>query len=358
MVTHVIFLPLLFAFTLEHSASAQLLRKVATKPAKTITPTHAPTTTFATEIVDKNFCLRECVSPFQSNGFSESIDYSNYYLRDAEHGLCADHLACAFVDCAWTTEAQNALASADLTQVDYASIANHLPASNLPDVVAFPQNVKQLVMAVKTAGQRNLGLISVKTSGHSYAGSSTMRNSLQINLRNITQYAATGIKECTQSSTGSCVLALARGKKAILRVGGGEAHDDTYRAVLNWNSNSNNTNKYTVVGGGAGTVAAAGGWLQGGGLSTGLERHYGFGVDHVLMIEMVLADGSHVKFGPSKWVAEAGYVYPRTTEVTGYCNSNVVDDEAKWHWSKCPKAIVFEDLWFALRGGGEPSTIT
>ena len=36
-----------------------------------------------------------------------------------------------------------------------------------------------------------------------------------------------------------------------------------------------------MIGGGAGTVSAAGGWLQGGGLSTGLERLYGFGVDQV-----------------------------------------------------------------------------
>ena len=100
----------------------------------------------------------------------------------------------------------------------------------------------------------------------------------------------------------------------------------------------------------------AGGWLQGGGLSTGLERRYGFGVDQILEIEMVLADGIHVKFGPKKWVKETGYVYPRTTEVTGYCNSNLVDDESKWKWTKCSKAqtpaVPFSDLWFAVRGGG------
>ena len=303
-------------------------------------------------VVDNNNWLRECVPPFKNSGFSTPIDFTNYYLRDMKYGLCADHLACAFVDCTWTSTAQNVLQVSNLSTVSYSAIKNQLPTSNLPSVVTFPRNVLELVSAVKAAKKQGKGLISVKTSGHSYHGSSTMRTSTQINLRSFTRYAASGIKECQATSTGACVLARARGKKAIIRIGGGEPHDHTYRAVLDWNKN--HANRYTIVGGGAGTVGAAGGWLQGGGLSTGLERHYGFGVDQILEIEMVLADGTHVKFGPTKWETKKGFIYPRTTVVTGYCNSNLVLDESQWKWHACPisKAIPFSDLWFAVRGGG------
>ncbi len=88
-------------------------------------------------------------------------------------------------------------------------------------------------------------------------------------------------------------------------------------------------------------MAAIGGWLQGGGLSTGLERHDGFGVDQILEIEMVLADGTHVKFGPTEWTTEVGYIYPRTTKVSGFCNSNLVDDESQWQWTACSKSIPY-----------------
>jgi len=183
-----------------------------------------------------------------------------------KHGLCADHLACAFVDCSWTNDARNVLQMSNLSTVSYESIKDRLPTSNLPAVITFPRNVKELVSAMHAAKQHGTGLISVKTSGHSYPGSSTMRTSTQINLRGMTNYSSNGIKECNEASTGACILARARGKKAIIRVGGGEIHDNTYRAVLDWNANSSHVNKYTIVGGGAGTVAAAGGWLQGGGL--------------------------------------------------------------------------------------------
>jgi len=116
--------------------------------------------------------------------------------------------------------------------------------------------------------------------------------------------------------------------------------------------NQKNTQQYTVVGGGAGTVAAAGGWLQGGGLSTGLERNYGFGVDQLLAIEMVLPDGSHVKFGPTKWQSAPGFLYPRTTLVEGQCNRRVSADESAWQWGPCSSRVSFSDLWFAVRGGG------
>ena len=92
--------------------------------------------------------------------------------------------------------------------------------------------------------------------------------------------------------------------------------------------------------------------MQGGGLSDGSERVYGFGDDQVLELEMVLADGQHVKFAPSKWEDAPGYLYPKTTEVSGYCNTNVAAAEAEWQWESCEVAVPWQDLWFAVRGGG------
>ena len=67
---------------------------------------------------------------------------------------------------------------------------------------------------------------------------------------------------------------------------------------------------------------------------------------------MVLANGQHVKFGPSEWDFVEGYIYPQTTKVTGYCNKNVHHLQEKWEWGECDVDINFEDLWFAARGGG------
>ena len=114
----------------------------------------------------------------------------------------------------------------------------------------------------------------------------------------------------------------------------------------------NGGKKFEPLGGGVGTVGAAGGWLQGGGLSTGLERLWGFGVDQVLELEMVLADGSHVWFGPFEWQQQVGYLYPKTTKVAGKCNINVSPDETAWEWVECDNEIPFADLWLAVRGGG------
>merc|ERR1712232_298816 len=47
------------------------------------------------------------------------------------------------------------------------------------------------------------------------------------------------------------------------------------------------------------------------------------------------------------------HIYPKTTKVEGLCNSNVFADESLWVWEPCEDPVPpFEDLWFAVRGGG------
>ena len=64
---------------------------------------------------------------------------------------------------------------------------------------------------------------------------------------------------------------MARNKTATIRVGGGELWNDVYQAVMNFPSKNKNPNMMLWE---VRTVAAIGGWLQGGGESTGDERMY------------------------------------------------------------------------------------
>ena len=80
-------------------------------------------------------------------------------------------------------------------------------------------------------------------------------------------------------------------------------------------------------------------------------------MDQVLQVEMVLPNGHHVKFGPTEWedASADGFIVPRTKAVSGLCRSNPDEqDEGKWIWDDCPEDfdIDFDDLWFAVRGGG------
>ena len=67
---------------------------------------------------------------------------------------------------------------------------------------------------------------------------------------------------------------------------------------------------------------------------------------------MVLANGQHVKFGPSEWDVVEGFLYPQTKRVKGLCNKNIHHLETQWEWGECEEDIAFDDLWFAVRGGG------
>jgi len=242
-----------------------------------------------------------------------------------------------------------------LNETTYEDIKDKLPPLNLPDHILFPRNVKDIVEIVEHAGSKCLS-VSIKNGGHSYHGASTQAGSIQLNMREFPKYSETSIVECVSGNTGNaCKLALARSKNATIRVGGGELWDSVYRAVLNYPLpvSSTQTPRYDVVGGGAGTVSAIGGWMQGGGESIGDERMYGFGVDQVLELEMVLADGSHIKFGPTEWEVETKFMYPRTIKVEGLCNSNVLSsEESDWQWESCTSEIPFDQLWKAVRGGG------
>ena len=324
---------------------------------------------------------RECVPAFSDEGYGLKApslnleNHSSYELYLKPSGLCQSFLFCAYQGCTppKKRKACAALQEDQIRELVAApeKLTAHLrkcPPDNLPFSVVKAETVADIIEAVEFA--RHTGRsISIKVSGLNYAGSSLFYGSVNINMANYQKYSKSNIIECgtlpepiptsLTNQKAVCKLAAARGKKAVVRVGGGENWNEVYSAVYWYQLPTQTTRRYLVVGGSAGTLSAAGGWLQGGGLSgtTGM-RIFGIGVDQVLEIEMVLSNGKHVRFMPSTWTNHSnvtGKIYPQTLTVSGECNQNPVADESKWHWEPCDDLglpVTFKDLWFAVRGGG------
>ena len=243
------------------------------------------------------------------------------------------------------------------------------PAYNLPSKVLLPRNAGDVVAEVDFAKTHGVE-ISVKNSGHSFTGVSTKANTLLVNMNQYKRYASdddetNGVVACHDANveageatvlgprpvdidTELCRFVLARGKSAAISVGGGDNFDKAYCSVRDFNEREGF--KYHILGGAAGTVLPMGWTWQGGlGATTG-GRVFGFGVDQVLQIEAVLPNGRHVRFGPTSWEEDAGYVYPRTTTVSGGCNENFGEEEVNCVWAACPEDTdaLFDDLWFAF----------
>jgi len=190
--------------------------------------------------------------------------------------------------------------------------------SQLPEAVVHPEHPGDVSAAVRFAADNGLG-ISVKTSGHNWMGSSTRKGTLLLNLTKLRKHALPetleeGIFECnidvddtgnededgykdsggilvveprmdtttgtsypSESVAAACKLAVARGKPAIMRAGGGQIVDEGLRTVEEWNSDPSRRPLHAMTGS-AGTVSLAGGWLASGGLGGSLGmRMYGIG---------------------------------------------------------------------------------
>lgn len=334
---------------------------------------HKDQSSIDVDVVDNNDWLQQCAETFKEHlpDFNDGhgrVMYSNFRLIAEPAGLCADHLSCAFHKCHGSvgggTYDYSSMAcllnQTDLSSASYEDVAEtcNFPPSELPKSITFPKTAADAVGAIKYAIENGLQ-VSIKSTGHSYTGASTKAGSLMMNMRDYTKYASGdgSIVECDSSEDEKvgdpCTLARARGKDAYIRVGGGQPWSDVYNAVSSSKEKGDLSKAYGVGGGAAGSVGSAGGWLSGGGLSTGYERSEGLGVDQILELELVLPDGSHVKIFPSAWNIVEGYLYPQTSKVSALCNANVVSDESQWDWQPCNNiSVAPEDLWMAMRGGG------
>ncbi|KAH7335066.1 hypothetical protein B0J17DRAFT_720598 [Rhizoctonia solani] len=136
--------------------------------------------------------------------------------------------------------------------------------------------------------------LSIKNTGHDFAGRSSAPGTLALWTNNIKyiNYAKTFIPEgCQQDGV------------PALTYGAGQDMESLFIYA--------DSNNLTFIGGSSTTVGAAGGWVQGGGHSV-LSNIYGLGADRVLQFKIVTPDGR--------------------TQVANACQN--------------------QDLFWALRGGG------
>ena len=171
---------------------------------------------------------------------------SNHALIDQPSGMCLPHLLNGWDAESWYAQQPPGLGSTQLKPLDtvmgfevegddttpspIADDESNLRL-NLPYKVVFPSNASDVLQIVLFAMKNKIEL-SVKNSGHSYTSASSKRNTLLMNMNKFTQYAAGGITDCVASlldttvaddlSNQACLLALARGKPGVIRVGGGE----------------------------------------------------------------------------------------------------------------------------------------
>ncbi|KAL7545069.1 hypothetical protein ACHAWF_008427 [Thalassiosira exigua] len=328
-------------------------------------------------VVDPNKWLQECAyyimkvdwannNPWEGNVDSEWMN-ADYFYKDLPSGLCSMKMESAF-GMEWNYTMYEPLKelfegidpeSDELSSIDISAVEGIIPTPlTIPSKIAFPMTAKDVVEVVKFSKENGLQ-VSVKNSGHNYAGQSDVEGSFQLNMRNFPKYSKTDVVVCTDETAteplvgAPCKLALARGKSAVVRVSGSEGNDSIYSSVHNWNHAVPREKRYQVSGGGEGAVGAGGGYMMGSGLGMGVnDRKWGICVDQVLVLEMVLPSGEHVKFGPSEWEEVDGYLYPQTRAVKGLCNKNINHLESEFEWGECESGVPFEDLWFAVRGGG------
>ncbi|MEO0686725.1 MAG: FAD-dependent oxidoreductase, partial [Cyanobacteria bacterium J06649_11] len=146
---------------------------------------------------------------------------------------------------------------------------------NIPAYSVEALNVEDVQKSIAFANKHNLP-VSVKTSGHNYAGSSTGKDSLLIWMYNFESYLKT-VNDVKKNYMDTCGTKYPH----VVKIGGGQSWGSVYKAL---------GSDYHIVGAYCLTVSAAGGWLQGCGLSV-LSRKNGLGIDNVLSFEIVLASG-------------------------------------------------------------------
>lgn len=187
------------------------------------------------------------------NNYDEcyAMEDDSFKIEQTAHGMCMQYHDCSKAFC----------------QVS--------AAWNIPYYSVEAHNYGDIKKALDFARNHNIA-VTVKTSGHSYSGSSTGYGTLMIWMHRFTKYG-----QIQNNFKDSCNTATV---PTVLKIGGGQTWKEAYDAV---------GNKYHIVGGGGLSVSAAGGWLMGGGQSA-LSRNLGLGIDNVLQLEVVLADGSKV----------------------------------------------------------------
>ncbi|PSN74069.1 FAD-binding domain-containing protein [Corynespora cassiicola Philippines] len=137
-------------------------------------------------------------------------------------------------------------------------------------------DIEHVQAAVDFARSHNVRLV-IKSTGHDLLGRSDGPGSLEIWLRHLRK----GISFQESFVPEGCSEAKWTGN--AFKIGGGYVWGDVYAEA--------EKHGVIVVGGGAASVSAIGGWMQGGGHGPA-SRQFGVGADQVLEAEVFLADGN------------------------------------------------------------------
>ncbi|KAI1741663.1 FAD-binding domain-containing protein [Xylaria scruposa] len=153
------------------------------------------------------------------------------------------------------------------------AIESECTLGNMPSYVVNATSTAQIVKAVKFAAEHNLRL-RIKNSGHDYSGRSSGVGSLAIWTRHLTSTEAVSafVPEGCNNVEGHNVVVAGSGVNV--------------EELYNWGGE----NGQVTIGGYTTTVGAAGGYILGGGLGP-LVPIFGLGVDNLLQVETVTADG-------------------------------------------------------------------
>ena len=203
-------------------------------------------------LIDTSFddFKNQCISEFYKDS------PTNHALIDQPSGMCLPNLLNGWEAESWYAQQPSAgtplktldtvmgfeVEGDDTTPSPIEGDASNLRL-NLPYKVVFPSVASDLVHIIEFAKKHKIE-ISVKNSGHSYSGSSSKGNTLLVNMNRYTHYAPGGITDCDASLLGSevaddlsnqaCLLALARGKPGVIRVGGGENFGKSFTFLLDY----------------------------------------------------------------------------------------------------------------------------
>ena len=290
---------------------------------------------------------------------------------------------------------------------------------NLPSLIINAATWHDVMESVRLANEKGFR-VSVKGAGHSYLAHNTAPNSVNINLNRynhvgyfhgcpgaapfefvedwktpnapsiLVHYGPDAIEDCPGQDSEAQAKPTCRGKTSveskradleevdgesssvleklcanrsfpgIIKTGPAETWYYAYQTAM--------ANKVWIAAGSSGSVGSCGGFIGGTGLGF-LTRTFGFTVDNLQALELVVPTGQHVLVG--KHLPPVGRRREKE-ELFYYCNRSPDKDTKKWRVCTSKKdaestggsvdfpdlvdehaiKAYFTDLFFAVRGGG------
>jgi len=210
--------------------------------------------------IDPPVAIEQCLDTFLDGTLAAST----------ANGACMAHQECFLEYC----ELTRLLPEEEETRI--LEEKSTLFSYDLPEYSVMAKEQSDVVNAILFANKFNIP-VSIKSSGHNYAGSSTSKGSLLIWM-----YHYDFPPTISTSFQDTCETEF----DASITLAGGTPWGLAYKAVYE-------DGRFDILGGGSVNVGCCGGWLGGGGLTT-MSRFRGLGVDNVLQYEVVLASGEVV----------------------------------------------------------------